>query len=42
VRRMMDILKREAFEPGSDRADDQVRYGRTAVLLRAYPKSQKG
>jgi superfamily II DNA or RNA helicase len=33
VRRMTDILKRQAFEPERDRAEEQAHYGRTAVLL---------
>jgi len=33
LRRMMDILKREAFEPDIGRVEEQGRYGRTAVML---------
>lgn len=33
VRRMLDILKREAFEPESGREDARIGYGRTAVML---------
>jgi hypothetical protein len=33
VRRMLDMLKREAFEPDRDGAEGRIRYGRTAVTL---------
>lgn len=33
VRRLMDLIKREAFETDGDRPEDRLGYGRNAVLL---------